>query len=121
MYKPLVIFAVLVLATSCKRKPFVNSKLKFEKLAGNCNVVDPDFGMESNINGERYVFQYCLPDDFNEKQMTVSRQHDTVVVNFNKMAANSATFKLTLDIDSYPSYSFITIGEDTYIITPTKD
>jgi hypothetical protein len=109
-----ILIATLLLLAACNRKPFVNSKLQFEKLSADCANQNNYFKMVANINGERYEFQDCLPDNFSKDQMNVTRQGDTVVVAFPKPAGNKDLFKLTLDIDSYPRYHFITIGASTY-------
>jgi hypothetical protein len=77
--------------------------------------------MNSNFGGERYEFEKCLPVDFNEKQVSSERRGDTVLVRFKPSAAASRRiFKITLDIDSYPLYKFLTVDEDTYTITPAE-
>ncbi|HEY2721677.1 MAG TPA: hypothetical protein VGI82_08130 [Chitinophagaceae bacterium] len=116
----LVLFSVLI-ALACNRKPFVNHKLKFERISGNCQNLQPYFRVVSNIAGERYEFQKCLDVGFSKDMMKVSRQGDTVLVQFAKSVQQTALFKITLDIDSYPRYSFLTVDGDTFIITSSRD
>lgn len=113
----LVIFSLLIAMIACNRKPFVNHKLKFEKVSDNCAEQQGFFRLNSNVGGERYEFEKCLPANFNEDQLTSERKGDTVVVNFPKPgSAGNAVYKITLDIDSYPLYSFLTIDGETYVL-----
>jgi hypothetical protein len=107
---------------SCERKPFVEHKLKFEKVADNCREQQSYFRMNSNFGGERYEFEKCLPADFNEEQLISERRGDTVLVRFQDAAAGSANkvYHITLDIDSYPAYHFVTIDGDTYSIVAAE-
>lgn len=124
MYKgTLVLVGIMIfILSACDRKPFVEHKLKFEKVSDGCSSTAQEFKMTSNFGGERYEFGKCLPADFTKEQMTTSRQGDTVVVSFKKPEASQAkaVFSITLDIDSYPKYSYITIDEDTYAIIPSN-
>ena len=123
MYKkPVLLFvlASLLLVACGDRKPFVEQKMKFEKVSDGCSTTPQAFKMTSNFGGERYEFDRCLSADFAKEQMTVTRQGDTVVVKFKKPAAAKAIFTITLDIDSYPKYNYITIDEDTYAIVASK-
>ncbi|UEG49345.1 hypothetical protein LK994_11950 [Ferruginibacter lapsinanis] len=76
--------------------------------------------MTSNINGERFEFYYCLPDNFTEKDFTVIRRGDSLITNLSdiKIGDKTTLYKLTLDIDTYPKYSFIKLGENVVGITP---
>lgn len=122
MYKNLSLFMVsaLIALAACDRKPFVEDKLKFEKVSDGCSTTPQAFKMTSNFGGERYEFDRCLSADFTKEQMSVSRQGDTIVVSFTKPAAAKAIFNLTLDIDSYPKYNFLTIDGDTYAIVASN-
>jgi hypothetical protein len=122
MYKNLLVFMVsaLIVLVACDRKPFVEDKLKFEKVSDGCSTTPQAFKMTSNFGGERYEFDRCLSADFTKEQMSVSRQGDTVVVSFTKPGAAKAIFNLTLDIDSYPKYNFLTIDGDTYAIVASN-
>ncbi|MBS1621996.1 MAG: hypothetical protein JST10_03990 [Bacteroidetes bacterium] len=76
--------------------------------------------MNSNINGERYEFNKCLPENFSKDNVEFSRQGDTVVVKFEKnVNAKKSEFHVIIDIDTYPRYHFLTIDGDTFIIVPT--
>ena len=114
--RPVISLLLLFMIFSCNRKPFVDYKLKFEKVSDNCENLKPSFGLESNMAGERYEFEKCLTTDFTKDMMKVSRQGDTVLVQFPKPAKQTALFKITLDIDSYPKYNFLTIDDETFII-----
>ena len=111
----------ILLAAACNRKPFVDHKLKFEKISDNCENLKPSFRMVSNIAGERFEFEKCLPANFSKDQMKVSRQGDTVLVQFQQPTTQKVLYKITLDIDSYPRYSFITVDNETFIVTSSKD
>ena len=116
----IAILFMLPVMTACERKPYVEHKLKFEKVADDCSDQQSYFRMVSNFGGERYEFEKCLPADFKKEQLVTARQGDTVVVRFNiQPGADQKVFHLTLDIDSYPSYHYLTIADDTYSITST--
>ena len=108
-------------AIACNRKPFVSHKLKFEKISDNCENLRPSFRVVSNIAGERYEFDKCLPANFTKEMMKVARQGDTVVVEFERPMAHPILYKITLDIDSYPKYNYITVDDETFVVTSSKD
>lgn len=110
----------VLLAISCNRKPFVDHKLKFEKISDNCENLKPSFRMVSNVAGERYEFEKCLDANFTKDMMKVSRQGDTVLVEFPKTAGQTVLDKITLDIDSYPRYNVITIDDESYNVIPAN-
>lgn len=105
---------------ACERKPYVEHTISFEKVGDDCSKVKNSFSLNSNFGGERYEFDKCLPADFTKEQLTTERKGDTVVVKFVHTKQATSVFQLTLDIDSYPAYHFITIGEDTYAITAAQ-
>ena len=107
---------------SCERKPFVEHKLKFEKVSDDCKEQQSYFRMNSNFGGERFEFEKCLPADFSDEQLTSERQGDTVLVSFKKGSTGQANkvYHITLDIDSYPIYHFVTIDGDTYSISAAE-
>jgi len=112
-----VLISILVVA-GCKRKPFVEYKFNYSKQSDDCENISPSFKMISNLGGERYKFSKCLPAPFDAGSLDVKRVGDTVLVNFPvaTTAAKRATYMITLDIDSYPRYHYITIDEETYLI-----
>jgi len=112
---------ICLIAFSCNRKPFVSSKLKFEKIGEDCKNQQNSFRMVSNFAGERYEFEKCLAENFSAQQMSVSRQSDTVVIKFDKGAGQRSLYKMTVDIDSYPKYNFVTVDDETFIVMPSKD
>jgi hypothetical protein len=117
----MLILIFLATIFSCNRKPFVNAKLKFEKISDNCSNHNNYFRMVSGFAGERYEFEKCLPAGFSKDQMNASRQGDTVVIRFAASGSKNVLYKMTVDIDSYPKYNFVTVDGDTYIVIPTKD
>ena len=113
------ILAIIFIATfcSCSRTPFVEHKIDLEKKSEDCSGISTAFKMESNFGGERFEFEKCLPIDYSKQKIVSERKGDTVVVKFTEIAsASKATYRCTLDIDSYPAYHFITIDDDTYVI-----
>jgi len=117
----MVLLLAVITITACNRKPFVNHKLKFEKISDDCKNLNPYFRMVSNFAGERYEFEKCLPENFSKEQMKTSRQGDTVLIQFESRTAKQVLYKMTVDIDSYPKYNFITIDGETYIVMSSKD
>ena len=104
---------------ACNRKPFVDHKLKFEKISDNCENLKPSFRMVSNVAGERYEFERCLGTNFTKEMMNVTRQGDTVLVQFHK-GGGQVLYKITLDVDSYPRYNFITVDGETFQVIPSN-
>lgn len=119
-FKILAAILLLMVTVSCNRKPFVNHKLKFEKISDNCENLKPSFRMVSNVAGERYEFEKCLDASFTKEMIKVSRQGDTVLVQFPKAGRQTVLDKITLDIDSYPRYHFITIDDETINVIPSN-
>jgi hypothetical protein len=76
--------------------------------------------MVSNVAGERYEFERCLGANFTKEMMKVSRQGDTVLVKFQRGDSQQVLYKITLDIDSYPTYNFITIDGETFQVIPSN-
>ena len=118
----LSLLASSIFLICCERKPYVEHKVKFEKVADDCKEQQSYFRMNSNFGGERYEFEKCLPGDFNDEQLVSERQGDTVLVSFKNATTGptNKVFHITLDIDSYPAYHFVTIDGDTYSISATE-
>jgi len=117
---PVLLYVASVL--SCERKPYVEHKLKFEKVSDDCKDQQSYFRMNANFGGERFEFEKCLAADFKKDQMTTERKGDTVLVNF-KTASNDTgnkVYHITLDIDSYPGYHYIAIDGDVYTIVSSE-
>jgi len=119
--KTVMMLILLLVMVACNRKPFVDHKLRFEKISDNCENLKPSFRMVSNVAGERFEFEKCLPANFANDMMKITRQGDTVLVQFPKSAAPKVLYKITLDIDSYPRYSFITVDGETFMVTTSQN
>jgi len=122
-YRTFVLGLLLVGTTmSCERKAYVEHKLKFEKVADDCNEQQSYFRLNSNFGGERYEFERCLPADFTEEQLSSERKGDTVLISFKNASPGPTgkVYHIILDIDSYPAYHFVTIDGDTYSIAATE-
>lgn len=113
---------LLVGILSCERKPYVEHKLKFEKVSDDCRDQQSYFRMNSNFGGERYEFEKCLAADFKSDQLATERKGDTVLVNFKTSPGDTGgkVYHITLDIDSYPRYQYIAIDGDVYTITSSE-
>ena len=107
--KYLITIATIFFCCSCS-DAFINHSLKAER-TGDCNSQPSPVKMISNINGERYEFEYCLPEGFNGKDYTVTRVGDSLLVKFPAKEGRLVGYKLTLDVDVKPPYRFITLGE----------
>lgn len=97
------------LLASCSNS-FINHELKAD-LTGDCMSVKQPVKMVSNINGERYEFNLCLDDGFDDKNYKVERKGDSLIVSFPKPATKASNYKLTLDIDAKPPYHHILLGD----------
>lgn len=125
MNKLIIICIALIAGLSfagCERKAYVEHKIKFEKVADDCKEQQGYFRMNSNFGGERYEFEKCLPANFSDEQLVSERNSDTVVFRFKPGSSNQANkvFHITLDVDSYPAYHFVTIDGDTYSISAAE-
>lgn len=107
---------------ACDRQPYVEHKISLDKKGDDCTAIQPSLRLNSNFGGERYEFQKCLPDDYDKSLIISERRGDTVLVQFpiSAEAEYTALYEVTLDIDSYPKYNFVTIDYDTYPIIPTN-
>ena len=104
-----VSLALLALFVSCSNS-FINHELKAERI-GECTMEKQPVNMNSNINGERYEFDYCLGEGFSDKDYKVERTGDTLFVRFPIPVGKTAMYKLTLDIDAKPAYHLILLGD----------
>jgi hypothetical protein len=100
---------------------FINHSLKMEKI-GDCSQQPAPINMISNINGEHYVFDYCVEDNFDGKDYKVERKGDSLLVSFPGAATSTkkALYKLTLDIDAKPAYHHIILGDKELTIVPAE-
>ena len=105
----LITSAIIAMLSSCSDS-FINHKLKAERI-GDCLQRQQPVNMISNINGERYEFEYCLADGYDGRDYTVIRKGDSLLVSFPKPSTKTALYKLTLDIDAKPAYHEILLGD----------
>lgn len=102
---------IVMLCSGCKESVYVKHSLQAVK-KGACAGDDAGVKMESNINGERYVFSECLPADFSDTAYKLVRSGDNIIVTFpHPQAANSNLFEIILDVQANPVYESITIGD----------
>jgi hypothetical protein len=114
------LFLVLTFVSSCTSEegPYLKHELHaYEKLGENCAAYDPKFSMVSNIIGERYEFQKCLPVDY-KGSYQAERKGDSVVINFPKSTGTSALYKIILDINTHPRYKSLVIDGESFTIIP---
>lgn len=110
---------IIIFFSSCSSS-FINHDLKYEKI-GECGKENVPIRMISNINGERYEFQQCMNSDFNGKAYTITRDGDSIKVNFPKDGASQSLFRVTLDIDAKPAYHHIFLdGREIKVVPATK-
>jgi hypothetical protein len=116
-----LITAATVFFLSCNDGDFINHTLSAEK-AGSCSGANGAFNMVSNTSGERYTFSVCLPDGYDAKNYTVTRNSDTILVTFPqvKNGETTALYNMTLDIDAKPRYNFIKLGEALVAVTSQR-
>ncbi len=116
----IVLFFIGVLSlVSCGDEEYFKTNIKLSKLAAGCADKETHFAMESNINGERYNFNVCLEDNYDAKNCSVTKSHDTVFVNFKRAAVTDlVTYKASIDIDTYPRYNYIIIDGNSFVVVP---
>jgi hypothetical protein len=115
-----ILFVIVVLLASCTSSgPFINHTLTAEKI-GDCAGQPPQYLMNSNTNGERYEFNYCLNDGYNADSASIERTGDTLLLELHDVAGkNKALYKLTLDVDANPPYHFIKLGDQVITLVAT--
>jgi hypothetical protein len=97
--------------TACEVGPWVKHNMTVAK-KGDCTNEISSVKMESNINGERYVFEECLPENFDVKTYEVVRKGDSLFVTFPQTpSSKAALFTLTLDVQANPVYKCIKLGD----------
>jgi hypothetical protein len=114
-----ILILSIIFLSSCGLDTFINHKLKAEKIGACSNEVTP-IKMISNINGERYEFEYCLEEGFDEKNYSVERKGDSLIVNFPAATKQTALYKIIIDIDAKPAYRIISLGGRTLNIKPAE-
>ncbi|RYY69555.1 MAG: hypothetical protein EOO13_09170 [Chitinophagaceae bacterium] len=107
--KTILSIFIIVFLSSCS-DAFINHSLSAEK-TGDCTGQPVPVKMISNINGERYEFQYCLGDQFDKADYSIDRIGDSLLVKFPKPTGKLVSYKLILDVDAKPTYHYITLGE----------
>ena len=106
--------------TSCDvgHDPYLKHEVELKKVADDCSGMLGSFSMNSNIIGERYVFQECLPANAGKENVIVKRSGDTVSIQFDKSKGATSLYDLTVDINTKPRYNWLTIGNNTFPIIP---
>ena len=105
---PIVFFLLFV---ACSEEPHLKHKLAFTKFNDECLGGEFPLKLTSNTNGERYEFMQCLPQEF-KGNYTLDRVGDTLVVQFpDTLTTTDAFFSIVLDVDAYPKYGHIRLGE----------
>ena len=116
-YLLLLLFIVASSCTSAEGPYFKHELHAYEKLGDNCAAYDPKFSMVSNIIGERYEFQKCLPAGY-KGSYEAQRRGDTVVINFPRAKGSSELYKIILDINTHPRYKSLVIDGESFTIIP---
>ena len=119
---PLFILLFLFVLVSCdyKSKPYLKHDMEFEKIAPDCIQQNSQVSVDANTIGERYVFQECLESGFNGTY-NVERKGDTVEVKIGRPSEAKVLYKITLDINTRPTYHFLTINGNTMPVTVTRN
>ena len=105
----LVLCSFFMAACDMKSKPYLKHEMDFEKIAGDCAGQETKMSIDANTIGDRYVFQECL-DAAYDGAYTVQRNGDTVSVKLAKGSAATALYRITLDINTRPAYSFLEVN-----------
>jgi hypothetical protein len=86
------------------------------KKIGDCNQKAEGFKMNSNIDGERYEFDECFDDPFDGTAIKATRVgKDTIIVTIPTLkTTNASMYHVIIDIDAYPKYHHIQIGDQMF-------
>jgi hypothetical protein len=110
----------MLLFAACQEEPHLKHKLSFTKYNEECLGGEFPLKLTSNTNGERYEFKQCLPQEF-EGKYNLTRVADTLVVQFpDTLVTSNAFFNLVLDVDAFPKYGHIRLGEQLIKVGTTK-
>jgi hypothetical protein len=113
-----IIGAIIICLAGCNSKPALNYKIKLEKISEDCRNIKPSMKMLSDLGGEHYEFERCLSNGFSKDDMKIDRHGDTVSIWFDPIhSKQQMIYKFDIDIDSDPRYNFLTIGDETFIIS----
>ena len=110
----------MIFLVSCdvSHDPYLKHKVKLTKISEDCSARSDMFSMNSNTNGERYVFQECLDAGGDIKNVLIERKGDTVSIQFKKNSSQQHLFELTVDINTKPQYNWLVVGNNTIAILP---
>ncbi len=101
--------AILGLCAGCDfNTNFVKHTMKATE-AGNCTARTHRVDMTSNTNGQRFLFDYCLPAGSSNPSYTIGRKGDTLDLKF--AGEGQVLYNITLDVDANPAYHFIRLGD----------
>jgi len=108
---------LMVVLASCASGPFINYTLTADKIDTDCSKATGECSIDANTAGEQYTFDYCLKDGFDQKNASMERRGDTVVLNLPEPSEGDtiALYKLILDVDTDPKYKHIQLGDKRVI------
>jgi hypothetical protein len=118
---PFILIVFVMISCDISHKPYLKHHVTMEKLSERCLGKSDAFSMNSNINGERYVFQECLSADTDAEDVVIQRNGDTVSIQFSEKSATKKLFGFTIDINTQPRYNWLTIGNQTMAIIPSSN
>lgn len=98
--------------------PYLKHDLSYEK-AGDCSALKPGISVDANTIGERYVVEKCLGADF-KGEYEAQHHGDTVEIKLKSSGAANTGYRITLDINTRPSYRFITINGETFGVSVNR-
>lgn len=107
------LYFITVLFFACDPdKEYFKHDLDYEKI-GECRDITSKVNIVANTIGERYEFQECLASGY-DGSYTAERKGDTVVVRLNTSTGGaSSLFKIMLDINTKPGYTYLSINGST--------
>ena len=116
-----ILFALVlcVLFSGCDENQ-LNHSMTFSK-SGPCTQIDPMVTLTSNVAGDRYTFNACLPENFDGKAYQLVRKGDSLVLSFPGNANPTTAFALTMDVDAYPPYHFMVINGQAIQVGEVKE
>lgn len=72
--KYISLFGAAILLCACNRDAYVTTRAKLSKVAEGCTSVSTAIRSVSNIGGERFEFQKCLPDDETQRRVVAEKK-----------------------------------------------
>jgi len=108
-----VMMLPLLISCDMSPKPYLKHEVSLTPATGSCSEKS-GLRIETNIIGERYLFQDCLLPGFRPADVTVQRHGDTVVIQYGRQSGAGQLVDFIVSVQTHPRYHFVNIAVITY-------